>query len=255
MTTANLASHWLLVWRYCRASSLRIGYLNGQRGPLGAVAGGKNPISSWAKRALTIGPNCGSKQSLYRSFLMRIVPMAAVFPEIDDKMKAWLSDQKVFFVATAPLAAHQHLNCSPKGMDTFRILGPREVAYLDLTGSGIETISHLQENGRIVLMFCAFSGPPRIVRIHGTGSVFRPGEAGYSQRIDLFPQHAGSRAIISVATSRISDSCGYSIPKYDYIEERETLQKWCENKGEVGLTQYRLDKNAVSIDGLPGYGG
>ena len=118
----------------------------------------------------------------------------------------------MFFVATAPLAPDGLINCSPKGMDTFRILGPREVAYLDLTGSGIETVAHSRENGRIVFMFCAFEGPPKIVRLHGTSEVHFPGSPQYDSLSSLFPVHIGSRSIIRARLTRISDSCGYAVP-------------------------------------------
>src|SRR4051794_22713023 len=147
-----------------------------------------------------------------------------VTPELAD----WLGRQHVFFVATAPLAADGLLNCSPKGMDTFRVLGPREVAYLDLTGSGVETVAHLRENGRIVLMFCAFAGPPRIVRLHGTGTVLTPDQIRYQELRPWFPDVPGERSIILVRLSRVSDSCGYGVPRYEYLGERDTLPDWAE---------------------------
>jgi hypothetical protein len=164
----------------------------------------------------------------------------------------WLERQHVFFVATAPLAADGLLNCSPKGMDTFRILGPREVAYLDLTGSGIETIAHLRENGRIVFTFCAFAGPPKIVRLHGSGEILTAEASDYPSLRALFPDYVGARAIIRVTLTRISDSCGFAVPRYDYVGERETLVRWAESRGTEGLKRYRRQKNAHSIDGLPG---
>lgn len=115
-------------------------------------------------------------------------------PELQD----WLAQQKVFFVATAPLAQNAHINCSPKGGDAFRVLGERQVAYVDFTGSGIETIAHVQENGRIVMMFCAFTGPPKIVRLHGTGEVIYPNDSDFASLQKRFPDHAGVRAIIRV---------------------------------------------------------
>jgi hypothetical protein len=137
-------------------------------------------------------------------------------------------------------------------MDTFRILGPREVAYVDLTGSGIETVAHLRENGRIVLMFCAFAGPPKIVRLHGRGEVIAPETADFQQLWTRFPDHLGIRAIIRVRLTRISDSCGYGVPHYDYAGERDTLVRWSESKGVDGLAKYQRQKNSKSLDGLPG---
>lgn len=178
--------------------------------------------------------------------------MGQVHETIESELRDWIEAQRLFFVATAPLSPEHHLNVSPKGMDTFRVLGPRRVAYLDLTGSGVETIAHLQENGRIVVMFCALEGPPKIVRLHGRGLVIAVGEPEYQQYARHFPKHQGGRAVIVVEISRISDSCGYGVPKYEFLEERPTLTKWCEAKGETGLADYRRNKNSTSIDGIPG---
>jgi Pyridoxamine 5'-phosphate oxidase len=178
--------------------------------------------------------------------------MGKLFDEITPALADWLSQQRVFFVATAPLAAEGLINCSPKGMDSFRVLGPREVAYLDLTGSGIETVAHLRENRRIVFMFCAFAGPPKIVRLHGTGEVITTGSPDYPTLQALFPDYPGGRAILRVRLMRISDSCGYAVPRYDYVGERDTLVRWAESKGTDGLIRYRDEKNTHSLDGLPG---
>lgn len=178
--------------------------------------------------------------------------MGKRYDEITPDLADWLGHQRVFFVATAPLAADGLLNCSPKGMDTFRVLGPREVAYLDLTGSGIETVAHLRENGRIVFMFCEFAGPPRIVRLHGTGEVVARGATDYERLRALFPDHPGGRAVVRAGLTRIGDSCGYAVPRYDYAGERDTLVRWAEARGAAGLTRYRREKNARSLDGLPG---
>lgn len=146
------------------------------------------------------------------------------------------------------------INCSPKGMDSFRVIAPTTIAYLDLTGSGVETIAHVRENGRIVLMMCAFEGPPRIVRFHGTGEIHEIGEARFDELRSSFIEHPGKRAIIQVNLNRISDSCGYSVPHYSYNGERDALVKWSEAKGETGLALYRAQKNRVSFEGLPGFG-
>jgi len=172
---------------------------------------------------------------------------------IDEELAAWIEQQHVFFVATSPLAADGHVNCSPKGGDSFRILGPNEVAYLDYTGSGAETAAHLNENGRIVIMFCAFVGKPYIVRLHGIGKVLEAGSQGYNRLIGGFPHNPGSRSIVRIKLDRVSTSCGFSIPLMDYREGRETLDKWAANKGSDGLAQYREEKNAASIDGLPAF--
>ena len=179
--------------------------------------------------------------------------MAKTYDDIAPDLAGWLAEQHLFFVATAPLAADGLVNCSPKGMDTFRVLGSREVAYLDLTGSGTETIAHLRENGRIVLTFCALAGPPRIVRLHGTGEVLVAGTPEFERLRPMFPDTPGARAVIRVRLSRVGDSCGYSIPRYEYVGERDTLVRWAENKGPEGLEAYRRERNATSIDGLPGF--
>lgn len=178
--------------------------------------------------------------------------MGKLYEEITPDIAAWIENQQVFFVATAPLSSEGLVNCSPKGMDTFRVLGPREVAYIDLTGSGIETVSHLRENGRIVFLFCGFTGPPQIVRLHGIGQVVTPDQSDYDRLRQQFPDYPGARAVIRVSLTRISDSCGYSVPQYDYVGDRDTLTQWTKAKGPEKLEQYRQAKNATSIDGLPG---
>ena len=178
--------------------------------------------------------------------------MGKVYDEITPELANWLGRQQVFFVATAPLAADGLVNCSPKGMDTFRILGPREVAYLDLTGSGIEVIAHLRENGRVVFMFCAFAGPPKIVRLHGTGEVVTREAPGYERLRALFPDYPGARAVVRAGLTRISDSCGYAVPHYDFAGGRDALVRWAESQGTEGLAHYRREKNVRSLDDLPG---
>jgi hypothetical protein len=178
--------------------------------------------------------------------------MGKTYDEISPHLAAWIAQQRMFFVATAPTSGDGLVNCSPKGMDTFRILGPREVAYLDLTGSGVETIAHLRENGRIVIMFCAFTGPPNIARLHGRGEVIESEHAEFAGLQSNFPDHAGARAIIRVRLDRIGDSCGYAVPHYEYAGERDALLQWAEKKGPAGLADYRVQKNAHSLDGLPG---
>ena len=179
--------------------------------------------------------------------------MGKEYARIDEKMREWVSRQKMFFVSTAPLAADGLINNSPKGMDTFRILDDHTVAYLDLTGSGVETIAHLKENGRIVVMFCAFEGAPNIVRFYGKGEVFEIGEPRFEELAGEFPAEPGVRSIIIINVEKIRDSCGYSIPFYDYKGERDTLRKWADNKGEDGAKAYRDEENRQSLDGLPGF--
>ncbi len=179
--------------------------------------------------------------------------MGKIFEEITPELSQWIEDQRLFFVGSAPLQSDGHINCSPKGMDTFRILGKHEVAYLDLTGSGAETLAHVRENGRLVFMFCALSGPPKIVRLHGHGTVVTNEQPEFEDLARHFPQQAGSRSIIRCQVTRVSDSCGYGVPRYEYVGERDVLTKWVNSKDEAGLEEYRQQKNAVSIDGLPGW--
>jgi hypothetical protein len=173
-----------------------------------------------------------------------------VYDEIDEKTAAWIERQHLFFVATAPLAADGHVNVSPKGdLRWFRILGPREVAYLDFVGSGAETIAHAHENGRIVVMFCAFEGPPRIVRLHGRAEVLAPTDS-LAARFDP-PEHA-VRSVIRIDVERVADSCGYGVPLMRFEEKRTQYDAWVDKKvRDGGLDAYVAEKNAVSIDGLP----
>ena len=179
--------------------------------------------------------------------------MGRTYDVIDHHLSTWLAAQPLFFVGTAPLAQDGHVNISPKGLaDTFAVLGPAQVAYLDLTGSGIETVAHLRENGRICVMMCAFTGPPRIVRLHGRGHAVVPGDAAFEELSRQFPARAGTRAIVVVDVERIADSCGYAVPTMAYTGDRDRLDKWTEGRGHDGLVAYRAEKNAASIDGLPG---
>ena len=179
--------------------------------------------------------------------------MGKVYEQINAQLADWIQQQQMFFVATAPLSESGCINCSPKGGDSFRIINESEVMYQDLTGSGVETIAHLRENGRIVIMFCAFEGPPQIVRLHGTGTVITEQHHHYQQWLQQFPPNIGTRSIIHIAVSRISDSCGYAVPLYDFKDHRDTLDKWSSNQGEAKLREYRQVRNAQSIDGLPGF--
>ncbi len=178
--------------------------------------------------------------------------MAKTYPEINAELEVFIKAQPVFFVATAPLDPQGHVNASPKGLDTFRILGPKTVAYIDIFGSGVETIAHLRENERIVLMFCAFQGIPKILRLHGRGRVIEPHEPEFATFHEYFPVYEGTRAIIVVDVTRISDSCGYGVPLLKFERDRADLPAWCRKRGEKGLKIYRKEKNRQSIDGLPG---
>ena len=180
--------------------------------------------------------------------------MSKVYDGISPELQAFVERQPMFFVATAPLAADGHVNVSPKGFDgTFAVLGPHRVAYLDLTGSGIETIAHVRENGRITVMFCAFNGPARIVRLFGRAAVVTCEEPAYADLAAHFPDLPGARAVVCVELDRVSDSCGHGVPRMEVVEPRERLLSWAESKGDAGLAEYRADRNATSIDGLPGF--
>ncbi len=181
--------------------------------------------------------------------------MGKVFDEIDERNAAFIRAQHVFFVATAPLGEEGHVNLSPKGLDTFAILDGHTVAYLDLVGSGIETVAHLQENGRIVVMFCAFEGPPRILRLHGRGESIQPGDEDWDELARHFPAYAShpvARSIVRVRVERIADSCGYGVPLYRFEGERDQLPKWADRKGRETLGRYAVEYNSKSLDGLAG---
>jgi Pyridoxamine 5'-phosphate oxidase len=187
--------------------------------------------------------------------------MGKVFEGIDERLKRWIGAQPMFFVGTAPLDPDGHVNVSPKGpIESLRVLGPLRVAYLDVVGSGAETIAHLRENGRIVIMLCAFSGPPRILRLHGRGSVVAAGDPGFDELLldcgfasPAVPE--SRRSIVTVEVDRIADSCGYGVPLMEHRGRREHFDLWAAKKVRVGgpdaLLDYQRDKNAVSIDGLP----
>jgi predicted pyridoxine 5'-phosphate oxidase superfamily flavin-nucleotide-binding protein len=190
--------------------------------------------------------------------------MATIFERIDDHLREWIAAREMFFVGTAPLAGDGRVNCSPKGpMGTFRVLDDHTVAYLDMVGSGAETVAHLRENGRIVVMFCAFDGPPRILRLHGRGEVVPADDPRFEElyaRADFEAPHeieAARRAVIVVEVERIADACGYGVPLMSYKGERVHAEKWAEKKlrvgGEDAIDDYMAAKNTASIDGLPAF--
>jgi Pyridoxamine 5'-phosphate oxidase len=180
--------------------------------------------------------------------------MGKVYDGVDDKLCAWMATQLVFFVGTAPLRGDGHVNVSPKGMaGTFAVLGPHRVAYLDYFGSGVETVAHLRENGRIVIMFCAFEGPPKIVRLHGRGRVVLPAEPEFAELRAHFAKertHA-QRSVIVVDVQRVADSCGYSVPRMAFVEDRDILDLHQLKKPTAYYDEYWDVRNAASIDGLP----
>ena len=177
--------------------------------------------------------------------------MGRVLDEITPALRQLIDAQHVFFVATAPSGSGGHVNVSPKGLDTLSVLGPKEVAYLDLTGSGAETIAHLRDNGRITIMFCTFDGAPNIVRVYGRGEAIPVDDPRARDLLPRFPEHPGARSIVRVDVERVSSSCGYAVPLMTYQDDRARLTEWAEGKGAEGLVEYRAEKNATSIDELP----
>ena len=177
--------------------------------------------------------------------------MGAVHESISPELRSFIEAQRVFFVATAPLEAGGHVNLSPKGMDTFRVLSPTRVAYLDLTGSGNETAAHLAQNGRLTFMFCAFEGKPVILRLYGRGRAVTPASAEWGELSPRFPALPGARQVVVADVTRVQTSCGFGVPRMTFDAERDALVRWAESKGEDGLRRYREQKNRTSIDGLP----
>ena len=176
--------------------------------------------------------------------------MAKFFPELTDAHREFMVAQKIYFVASAP---HQgRVNLSPKGMDTFRIRSSRSVAYLDATGSGNETAAHLAENGRVTVMFCALAGPPLILRLYGKGRAVHPRDEDWTAlRPSFGPPIPGERQIISIDVESVQTSCGFAVPRFEYVEDRDQLNRWAEKKGPDGIQAYWAEKNQQSIDGLP----
>ena len=175
--------------------------------------------------------------------------MAKFYTELDNSLRRFIAEQKIFFTASAPNDGR--VNLSPKGMDSFRCLDRKTVAYLDLTGSGNETAAHIFENGRLTIMFCSFTEKPLILRLYGRGRVVRKNDEDWNRLYSNFTPIIGERQIIVLEIDSLQTSCGFAVPVYELKEEREKLVEWAENKGENGLLEYRQTKNQVSIDGLP----
>lgn len=171
------------------------------------------------------------------------------FDTLPPTLRDFIEAQHIFFVATAP--ADGRVNLSPKGMDTFRVLSPNRVAYLDLTGSGNETAAHLLENGRVTLMFCSFGAKPLILRLYGRGVSHPPGSAAFEELASLFPTLEGTRQIFDIEVDSVQSSCGYAVPQMELVAERQTLVESARKKGEAGMADYRRRKNQISIDGRP----
>ncbi|HUN58543.1 MAG TPA: pyridoxamine 5'-phosphate oxidase family protein [Candidatus Binataceae bacterium] len=177
------------------------------------------------------------------------VHMSEWFKTITPDLKRFIADQKVFFVATAP---HEgRINLSPKGMDTFRVVNPKRVLYLDLTGSGNETAAHLLDDGRITVMFCSFDKTARIIRLYGHGSALHPRDEQWNEYLAMFPSEPGTRQIMVIDVEAAMTSCGYAVPRFDRLEERDTLRKYWQTRGDGAPAEYQRQKNLESIDGLP----
>ncbi|GGO86417.1 pyridoxamine 5'-phosphate oxidase [Nocardioides phosphati] len=180
--------------------------------------------------------------------------MGKVHEAIDGRLREFIERQQVFFVATAPLDADGHVNLSPRGVPgTFAVLDGHTFGWLDMTGSGSETIAHLRENGRVTVMFCAFDGAPNIVRLHGRGRIVTPYDEGFGDLVGHFAEQPGTRAVIVVDVERISDSCGYGVPLMSFEGHRDLLGPYFARKGPDGSAAYRVQKNRTSLDGLPAY--
>jgi hypothetical protein len=177
--------------------------------------------------------------------------MGKVHDAIGDDLRGFIEAQSVFFVATSPLAADGHINVSPKGLDSFAVLSPRRVAYLDLTGSGNEAAAHLRENGRVTVMFCAFAGPPRILRLYGRGRSVLPENAEWPALRERFGALPGARQVVVIDVERVQTSCGFGVPLMEHVGPRDTLVRWASSKGPDALAEYRRRNNVTSIDGLP----
>ncbi|QIR35368.1 pyridoxamine 5'-phosphate oxidase family protein [Tolypothrix sp. PCC 7910] len=177
--------------------------------------------------------------------------MAKLFDCITEELQEFIAAQHIFFVGSAPLSSTGHVNLSPKGLESFRILSSNRVGYLDLTGSGNETSAHLQENGRITFLFCAFQEPAKILRLYGQGYTIVAGSPEWDAFAPLFPPLPGGRQIIIADIERVQTSCGFGVPLYEYQGQRDTLVNWATKKGEQGVKEYQQQKNLTSIDGLP----
>ena len=176
--------------------------------------------------------------------------MGKEYEQITEEHRKFIENQRLFFVSTAPLNGDSRINLSPKGFDCFRVLSPTKVGYLDIVGSGNETSAHLFENGRITFMFCAFDGPPKILRLYGKGYTVLPGDAEWDELSKQFTILPATRQIIVADIFQVKSSCGFGVPFYEYIGERDHAFKWAENKGPKGLEEYKKEKNMVSMDGL-----
>jgi hypothetical protein len=178
--------------------------------------------------------------------------MGKEYTEINEGVQRWMARQHMYFVSTAPLQADGLVNCSPKGLDSLLVLGPRQLAYVDVGGSGIETVAHIKENGRITIMLCAFDGPPKIMRFYGRGTVTERHDDGFAEFLAKFPKQPTARNIITIDVERIRDSCGFGVPLYEFRKDRDSFDNYAKEKTEAYLDNYWRERNAESLDGLKG---
>ena len=181
--------------------------------------------------------------------------MAKTHPGITDELADWINNQHLFFIGTAPRGDQGHINVSPRGLDSLRIIDPNRVAILDLTGSGNESAAHMHENGRVTIMFCAFEGEPLILRLYGEGQVVQSVDLEWDElRAHFTSDLPGVRQIFHIMVTRVQTSCGYGVPLMDFVDDRQRLIQWATDKGSDGIAAYQQEKNCVSIDGLPAPG-
>ena len=178
--------------------------------------------------------------------------MAKLYENLDERLRNFIAKQKMLFVTSAPLAADGHVNISPKGFDSFRILDDTTVAYLDWFGRGVESIAHIKENGRFVIMFCSFDRAPLILRLHGKASAIEPTDKEWPELYPLFNETRLARSIIKLSIDRITDSCGWGVPMFEFQGDREQFEKYDEQKSDAELRKNQLKWNMESVDGLPG---
>ena len=181
--------------------------------------------------------------------------MGRKYETLADSVVAFVEEQPMFFVATAPMKENGHVNVSPKGADSLRVIDNTTIIYADLTGSGAETIAHLRDNGRITIMWCSFGPRPRILRVYGRGEHLLPSHPEFAEFAGLFPKYKALRSIVRLRTSRIADSCGFGVPEMDLVGHRSKMAEWADRKSPAALEEYRHANNEVSIDGLPAWEG
>ncbi|MFM6943409.1 MAG: pyridoxamine 5'-phosphate oxidase family protein [Aquirufa sp.] len=177
--------------------------------------------------------------------------MGEFYKQISASQESFIKKQHMYFVGTAPLSGDGHINVSPKGLDSFRVISPNQVAYLDVVSSGNETSAHMLENGRITIMFCSFDKKPLILKLYGKGETILPSNEKWDTYSQGFDVYESTRQIIVVDVELVQSSCGFGVPRYDFIEHRDIHFSWAAQKGSEGLSHYIDENNLISLDGLP----